>query len=140
MRNKKLVYLFAFVFSILFSFVYFFIFYSYLPIKNNEAITLYMNQIGLYKEEENANKVKVSLETKDVKTYIYRNENLYVVVCGVGDKEYVQTIGDTLKELNYSYVLKKVEITDEEICNYVKEENYEEALELIGNQSQGNAD
>lgn len=139
MRNKKLVHLFAFTFSILFSFVYLFIFHSYLPLKTDETITLYMNQIGLYKEESNANKVKTSLNEGNIETYIYKNEELYVVVCGVGEKENAENVGESLKGLNYSYVLKKVEISDRKIINYVKEENFEKALELIGNQSQGNA-
>lgn len=99
-----------------------------------------MNQIGLYKNVENAQQVQKELETKSVKTYIYKNNDLFAIVSGVDTKrKKANENGETLKSLSYSYLLKKVSISDEEITSYVKKKNYEKALEMIGNQSKGDA-
>ena len=139
MKIKYLIFTIALTFSLLFSLMYFMLFRSNIPRDEKYEITLYMNQIGLYKQVENANKVKNTLEAQGVKTYIYKNQDLYVVVSGVGEKEDAIENGNTLKPLSYTYILKEFVIEDPTILSYIQEENYEKALELIGNQSQGNA-
>lgn len=139
MKYKTLICGLAFTFSILFSFIYLFIFGIYNPkYQNDEKVTLYMNQIGLYKEIENAQNVKKNLEEKQIRAYIYKNEDLYVVVCGLGSEEEAHNNGETLKNLSYSHILKKVEISDPKMITYVKNEDFEKALELMEHQSQGN--
>ena len=139
MKIKYLIFTIALTFSFLFSLIYIMLFHSNIPRDEKEKITLYMNQIGLYKQIENANKSKDALEAQGVKTYIYKNQDLYVVVSGIGEKGTAIENGNTLKALSYSHILKELEITDPTILSYVEEENFEKALELIGNQSQGNA-
>lgn len=138
MRYKGLVSMFAIGFSILFSIMYLCVFHYYIPTDENvESLTLYMNQIGLYKEEKNALKVQKDLLAQDVKTYIYKQNDLYVVVSGIGEKKAAESNGETLKKLSYSHILKEYEIHDPSIVSYAKEKNYEKVLEMIGNQSQG---
>lgn len=141
MKNKKLIYGFALSLSLIFSLLYFVAFHFYTPsIAQEKSVQLYMNQIGLYKKEANAQQVANELETHSVKAYIYKNDDLYVVVSGVDTKEKkTNENGEQLKSLSYSYLLKKVSISDGDISSLIEKKDYEKALEMIGNQSKGNA-
>ena len=136
MKNKKVIYAFALGFSLLFSLLYFLVFHYYIPLKaDSETLTLYMNQIGRFEKEKNALHTEEKIEKLSIETYIYKSNDLYVVVCGIGEEKTAKENGEKLKEMKYSYVLKKLEITDTKIISYVEAKNYEKALELIGNQS-----
>lgn len=141
MKYKRLIYGFAFAFSFIFSLIYLFVFNVYIPNhEKNETITLYMNQIGLYKEVENAQKIQTSLKAEEIDTYIYKNKDLYVVISGLGDEDDAKANGTMLKNLSYSHILKMVEISDPEIISCVKTQDFEKALELMEYQSQGDGE
>lgn len=138
MKNKKLIYLFAITLSIIFSIIYLLIFHYYIPSSAEDSKTtmLYLNQIGLYKEKANAEKVASDLQSNQITGYIYKKEDVYVVACGVSnDESESQKIEEQLKALSYSYINKKISIKDDEITELINSKKYQEALELIGNQS-----
>lgn len=138
MKNKKLIYLFAITLSIIFSIIYLLIFHYYIPSseEDNKSTMLYLNQIGLYKEKANAEKVASDLQSNQITGYIYKKEDVYVVACGVSkDESESQKIEEQLKALSYSYINKKISIQDDEITELIDSKKYQEALELIGNQS-----
>lgn len=138
MKNKKLIYLFAITLSIIFSIIYLLIFHYYIPSseEDNKSTMLYLNQIGLYKEKANAEKVASDLQSNQITGYIYKKEDVYVVACGVSkDESESKKIEEQLKALSYSYINKKISIKDDEITELINSKKYQEALELIGNQS-----
>lgn len=138
MKNKNLIYLFAITLSIIFSVIYLLIFHYYIPSseEDNKSTMLYLNQIGLYKEKANAEKVASDLQSNQITGYIYKKEDVYVVACGVSkDESESKKIEEQLKALSYSYINKKISIKDDEITELINSKKYQEALELIGNQS-----
>lgn len=138
MKNKKLIYFFAITLSIIFSIIYLLIFHYYIPSseEDNKTTMLYLNQIGLYKEKANAETVASDLQSNQITGYIYKKEDVYVVVCGVSkDESEAQKIEEQLKALSYSYINKQISIKDDEISELIDSKKYQEALELIGNQS-----
>lgn len=138
MKNKNLIYLFAITLSIIFSVIYLLIFHYYIPSseEDNKSTMLYLNQIGLYKEKANAEKVASDLQSNQITGYIYKKEDVYVVACGVSkDESESKKIEEQLKALSYSYINKKISIKDGEITELINSKKYQEALELIGNQS-----
>lgn len=136
MKNKKLIYLFAFSLSFIFSLFYLILFNLRLSSENVKPVHLYMNQVGLYKESTNAEKVGADLKNKQLDSYIYKNKDVYVVVSGVSeDKETNSKNGEQLKQLSYSYVLKDVKIQDVKMIDELKKGNVENVLEMIANQS-----
>lgn len=140
MKKKSLIYLFAIGFSLLFSFLYFFIFHFYIGDNTGgTSLVLSMNQIGIYKEEENAQAMEKSLESKGFAAYIYNKEDLYVVVSGIGDHNEANNNALKLEEAQIPYVSKQLEIKDAKTIALAEAKNYEKVLELIQNKSEGNA-
>lgn len=137
MKNKKLIYFFAISLSIIFSLIYLLLFHYYIPSSEEvKSATLYLNQVGLYKEKANAEKMNLELQSDQITGYIYMKDDIYVVVCGVSaDQKQTQKIEEQLKEHSYSYIDKVYQITDEEIVSLINANQYQDALELIGNQS-----
>lgn len=137
MKNKKLIYFFAISLSIIFSLIYLLLFHYYIPSSEEvKSATLYLNQVGLYKEKANAEKMNLELQSDEITGYIYMKDDIYVVVCGVSaDQKQTQKIEEQLKEHSYSYIDKVYQITDEEIVSLINANQYQDALELIGNQS-----
>lgn len=138
MKNKKLIYFFAITLSIIFSIIYLLIFHYYIPSSEEEskATMIYLNQIGLYKDKANADKVASDLQSNQITGYIYKKEDVYVVACGVSkDESETQKVEEQLKALSYSYINKQISINDVQITELIDSNKYQEALELIGNQS-----
>lgn len=95
-----------------------------------------MNQIGLYKTQANALKMKEELKTKEIEAFVYQKDDLYVVVNGIHeDKKVTNLEADKLKKHSYSYLIKKVECNHLEIKKNMELKNYQKVLELIGNQN-----
>lgn len=141
MNFKRWMFVFALLFSFVFSFVYVCMFvYSKPQITNTQSIYIYMNQIGLYKEYANAQTIKDTLSTKDILAYIYKKDDVYAVVCGVSkNSEETDQNGKILSDLSYPYLRKELKINNAEAISYVEAKDYEKVLEMIQNQSQGNA-
>lgn len=137
MKNKRLMISLAIGLSILFSLLYFILFEVYIPSTDQVSEkTLYMNQIGLYKDENNASKVRDTLKSKSIEAYIYKNKELYVIVSGVSESEKeTEANAKLLKDNAYSYILKKVKIQDDTILQYIENKDIQKALEMIANKS-----
>lgn len=138
MKNRKLMLLFAFSLSCIFSIIYILLFTYCIPSpsQSNNNITIYMNQIGLYKTHANALKMKEELDTKQLDAFVYKKDDLYVVVNGVSQNEdETDKKADELKKYAYSYLIKKVECNHLEIKKNMELKNYQKVLELIGNQN-----
>ncbi len=135
MENKRVFISFAVVFSIIFSCVYLMLF-SVLEKQTIEQKTLYMLQVGLFDEKENAEKMQSKLNKDEIKSYVWNKNKQFVVICGVSEqKRETKKVEDTLKEKNMSYVEKKVMIKDKKLISLMKEKEYGKVLEKIKNES-----
>ncbi|MDD3049373.1 MAG: hypothetical protein PHQ89_05320 [Bacilli bacterium] len=136
MKNKNLIYFFAISLSLIFSIFYLLVFHYYIPSnEDKKTATLYLHQIGLYKEKANAEQMNTDLNANQIIGYIYKKDDVYVVACGVStDEAENKKIEDQLKAHSYSYISKQINVSDDEIAELLNEKSYQKALELIGNQ------
>lgn len=141
MKHKKNMIFLATVLSICFSLIYLAIFHFYIPQEDQKtSMTIYTDQIGLYKKEENAKRMANQLKEQGLSSYVYFHDDVYTVVSGISIQEEMCEKNEALlKKNSYSYLRKTMTITDSEIIALIKAQEYEKALELIGNQSERNA-
>lgn len=140
MKFKRWMFIVALLFSLFFSFIYVFLFVSSIPENTDQEVILYVNQVGLYKEEENAHKMKNTLQEKGLTMYIYKKEDVYVVLSGVSlDQKDCDENGQKLASMACSYLRKEFKISDAEMISYAKAKQFEKVLELMEHQSQRNA-
>ena len=64
MRNRKVIVSFALVFAAVFALFYYVLFQLLSAKGGTEARTLYLNQVGIFAEKENADKICEKLEKK----------------------------------------------------------------------------
>lgn len=136
MNNRKLIYIFSLSLSLLFSIGYYIVFKNVENKKNTDERTLYMNQVGLYKESKSVENMKETLKSLSLTPYSFKKDDVTVVVTSVyEDKDKTKEEILVLKNANLNYVSKEVVIQDEEIKRYLDSKNYEKVLELIQNKS-----
>ena len=109
-----------FLFSLLF--ILFLIFFQH----NNEELTYYMNQVGIFKEEENANNKIDEIKEIGLMAFSYKNDDLLIVVTSITlDKETCLKEQETLKVNNISSIQKQITTSNQKITNALKNEQYE---------------
>lgn len=137
MNKKRSVIFFALLLSCLFSAVYVIGFMMITP--HNESVRLAMNQVGIYQNEENANKVIDALIAMNLKPYSYKQESLTIVVCSISkDAAKTREEQTILEAAGYAYIYKEIESKDSDFVEAVNKQNYEKVMELMQNQSNGN--
>lgn len=118
MNKKQMILCIGLFFSLLFALFYYGLF-TYLSI-GNTAVSVYMNQVGLYKEEDNYMNVQESLEKQDIDSYIIDKDDIHAVVTGISlVEETVVNQQETLKELGYASIMKEVKVKDQNIINTI---------------------
>lgn len=133
MENKKLIVLFATAFSIFFSVIYYFLFSMTMQNATQDSRTLYMNQVGLYKEKESVTSMEDTLKKAGLQPYAFKQKDLTAVVCSVSTKESETRKEQVkLKELKHSYIQKSVRVDDQEVVKLIDQKEYAKALERIG--------
>ena len=111
MNKKRSVIFFALLLSCLFSAIYVI---GFMMITPQSTITrLSMNQIGIYQNQDNANKVMESLTAMNLKPYSYQQDSLTIVVCSLSE-DGVKTKADQtiLAGAGYAYIYKEIESKD----------------------------
>ena len=132
MRNRKVIVSFALVFAAVFA-LFYYVLFQFLSAKGGtEARTLYLNQVGIFDEKENADKICEKLEKKKMNAYqIEKNDQIYVVTSIYEDKEQTEKEGKTLTEMEMSYLTKKVTAEGREMVQAVDEKDYVKVLEAV---------
>lgn len=131
MENKRLIVFFAVLFSILFSVVYYLLF-STLASADAEKRTLYMIQVGLYKQQESITDMQKKLQKEGIATYTWKQGKTTAVVCGVNkDEKQTKKVESILKKKKYSYIQKSVTITDSTLAALIDKQEYGKVLERI---------
>ena len=126
MRNRKVIVSFALVFAAVFALFYYVLFQLLSAKGGTEARTLYLNQVGIFAEKENADKICEKLEKKKMNAY-----QIYVVTSIYEDKEQTEKEGKTLTEMEMSYLTKKVTAEGREMVQAVDEKDYVKVLEAV---------
>lgn len=137
MENRKLIYFFGLLFSAIFALLYYGLFHILIqdsPTYGN----VYYNQVGLYKNEENAQKVVQQLNDLKIDAHIFLQAELHAVICGISeDQALTQENGAQLAKEGMNYIEKQW-TGNEAILNALQENDIEKVLEMIQNESQRN--
>lgn len=138
MNNKKVIGIVAICFSILFSGFYYVIFSTTITSsdKTSEKVekkTLYMNQVGLYKQQESVKEMQDKLAKEKITSFTMKQKDLTAVVCSVSiDEKETKKEQAKLKELGLSYIQKNVTVENTEIVKLIEQKDFAKALERIG--------
>lgn len=139
MENRKLIYFFGLLFSMIFAIGYTLLFHTFLQKDTTTSITLYYNQVGLYKSEDNANKVIQKLKEQSIDAYSFPQDDLHAVICSLStNQETSKSQQEDLTRLQMNFIEKHLDIHDENIINALQNQEFDKALEMITNESKGN--
>lgn len=135
MNNKKLIYAFACGLSIFFAGIYYAVFVNLGQDESKSSakeVTLYMNQVGLYKQQDSIDKMKSQLQTFGLTGYQRDMGDVTAVVCGVSTtkKETVKA-QETLTKNSVTFLLKSVKTKDSSIIQKIQDKDYAGALEMM---------
>ena len=135
MNNKKLIYVFACGLSLLFAAVYYAVFVNLGSDDSKPTaseVSLYMNQVGLYKQQDSVDKVKAQLQTIGLTGFQRNMGEVTAVVCGVStSKQETVKAQAILTKNNITFLLKKVTVKDKTIIQKIEKKDYAGALELM---------
>lgn len=126
MKIVRFVILLAVGLSLLFSGIYL-KFFSTL----NSTINAYIVQVGIYKQDENANEMVQKLTSLKQPSYKYQKDNNFVVITGVFlEEEEAKKMGNTISEKGVTCVIKQTEF-DSNIKENITAQNYEAIIKEL---------
>ncbi len=131
MGNRKVIITFAFVFSIAFA-AFYFVLFQFFGSKEEESRVLYLNQVGIYEDETNAENMCDRLSDKKLTPYAVEKEKQIVVVTSIyEDEEKTEKEGDILEEMDLNYLTKKITVEGTEMIKAVDDKEYVRVLQAI---------
>lgn len=97
-----------------------------------QEITLHMNQVGMFKDANNASACKEKLNGLGLEGYSYTKDDLIIVVTSLSVDEQ-QTISEQkiLTENQLAFVFKEVTTEGKEFYDAVMNKNMEKVMELM---------
>jgi len=138
MENRKFIYVFGLLFSAVFALLYYGLFHVLLDTEST-SVQLYYNQVGLYKNTENAQNVIKQLKAKNVDAYIYQQNGLNAVICGISASQAdTKKNGEALKKTGLDYIEKQWTSEQQEILQALQDNNITKVLEMMNNESKRN--
>lgn len=88
-------------------------------------IDAYIVQVGIYKQEENANEMINQLTNLKQPNYKYQKDNNFVVIAGVFlNEQEAKTMGNSISEQGITCVIKQVKFSNE-LKDEIEQQNYE---------------
>lgn len=133
MNKKKAGIFLALFLNVLFAGVFLGILYL---MKDSKTASVYMNQIGIYANEENALENRTRVEALNLKTYTYTIDEMFVVVCCVyEDKALTIQEGDLLTSHQISFIEKQVTSTSSAFIQAIETKDIEKIMEMMKNKS-----
>ncbi len=125
MRAKYLVIAIAVMLSIVFGFVYMKLFSTL-----HATSSVYVCQVGIYKEEANANEMKQKLESIQIPAYIYQKDATFIVIGDIfTSEEEANTLGKKISENQITCIVREYPISiglKKEVQNKQYENVYKE--------------
>lgn len=120
MKIIRLVVVIALALSLLFSGFYL----KILP-KFESKINAYIVQVGIYKQEENANEMINKLTELKQPNYKYQKDNNFVVITGVFlDEQEAKNMGNSISENGITCVIKSIQLSSN-LKSGIEQQNYE---------------
>lgn len=139
MENRKLIYMFGLLFSIVFASLYYFLFQAFLTVEDTSTFTIYYNQVGLYKSDENAQKVIHTLKEQDIDAYLFPQNDVNAIITGMSSEEaQTKQNQEQLKAIDMTFIEKSITTKQQEVKAALKAQDVNKVLELINNESKGN--
>ena len=118
MKIVRLVVVVSMLLSLLFGGFYLKFFSS-----TQSKINAYIVQVGIYKQDENANEMVAKLTELQQPNYKYQKDNNFVVITGIFlDEEEAKKMGNTISEKGITCVIKEV----------IEQQNYEAIINELG--------
>lgn len=126
MKIIRLVIVSAVGLSILFGGFYLKVFSSL-----ESEIDAYIVQVGIYKQEENANEMINQLTNLKQPNYKYQKDNNFVVIAGVFlNEQEAKTMGNSISEQGVTCVIKQVKFSNE-LKDDIEQQNYEAIIKEL---------
>ena len=97
----------------------------------NSYINTYIVQVGIYKQEENANEMINQLTNLKQPNYKYQKDNNFVVIAGVFlNEQEAKTMGNGISEQGITCVIKQVKFSNE-LKDDIEQQNYEAIIKEL---------
>lgn len=98
----------------------------------NSYINTYIVQVGIYKQDENANEMIKKLLDLGKPNYKYQKDNNFVVITGVFlDEKEAKDMGNTISESGITCVIKQTKF-ESSFKEVIEKQNYEAIIKELG--------
>ena len=98
----------------------------------NSYINTYIVQVGIYKQDENANEMIKKLSDLGKPNYKYQKDNNFVVITGVFlDEKEAKDMGNTISESGITCVIKKTKF-ESSFKEVIEKQDYEAIIKELG--------
>lgn len=127
MKIVRLIVVLAVALSICFSGIYLKFFSTI-----NNYINAYIVQVGIYKQDENANEMTKKLSDLQKPNYKYQKDNNFVVITGVYlDEKEAKEMGNTISESGITCVIKQTKF-ESSFKDIIAKQDYEKIIKELG--------
>ena len=98
----------------------------------NSYINTYIVQVGIYKQDENANEMIKKLSDLGKPNYKYQKDNNFVVITGVFlDEKEAKDMGNTISESGITCVIKQTKF-ESSFKEVIEKQDYEAIIKELG--------
>ena len=98
----------------------------------NSYINTYIVQVGIYKQDENANEMIKKLSDLGKPNYKYQQDNNFVVITGVFlDEKEAKDMGNTISESGITCVIKQTKF-ESSFKEVIEKQDYEAIIKELG--------
>ena len=98
----------------------------------NSYIKTYIVQVGIYKQDENANEMIKKLSDLGKPNYKYQKDNNFVVITGVFlDEKEAKDMGNTISESGITCVIKQTKF-ESSFKEVIEKQDYEAIIKELG--------
>ena len=98
----------------------------------NSYINTYIVQVGIYKQDENANEMIKKLSDLGKPNYKYQKDNNFVVITGVFlDEKEAKDMGNTISESGITCVIKQTKF-ESSFKEVIEKHDYEAIIRELG--------
>ena len=98
----------------------------------NSYINTYIVQVGIYKQDENANEMIKKLLDLGKPNYKYQKDNNFVVITGVfSDEKEAKDMGNTISESGITCVIKQTKF-ESSFKEVIEKQDYEAIIKELG--------
>ena len=129
MKKKSAVLFVSVILNLCFSSLFLLFF---LQFQKQPEATVYMHQVGIFKEDENAIQLTNTMTSQGIPVFSYKNEDLIIVVCNLSlSSEELESKEALLAEQNISYIEKEVSSSSAAFKKAVSEKDLNKIMELM---------